>query len=56
MVVKLTYMDFAKGDSFALYSLICRHAKVSPMPNRQVADEVLSTNKLEYLPETIYYS
>lgn len=40
------------GGTFALYSLICRHAKVSLLPNRQVADEALSTYKLEPPPAT----
>lgn len=35
------------GGTFALYSLICRHAKVSLLPNRQVSDEALSTYKRE---------
>ncbi|KAK9279239.1 hypothetical protein L1049_012917 [Liquidambar formosana] len=39
------------GGTFALYSLICRHAKVSLLPNRQVANEALSTYKLEHPPE-----
>lgn len=39
------------GGTFALYSLICRHARVSLLPNRQVADEALSTYKLEQPPE-----
>ena len=39
------------GGTFALYSLLCRHAKVSLLPNRQVADESLSTYKLENPPE-----
>lgn len=39
------------GGTFALYSLICRHAKVSLLPNRQVADEALSTYLLEHPPE-----
>lgn len=44
--------DFA-GGTFALYSLICRHAKVSLLPNRQVADESLSTYKVECPPQEI---
>ncbi|OIS96514.1 PREDICTED: potassium transporter 2 [Nicotiana attenuata] len=44
--------DNGEGGTFALYSLICRHAKVSLLPNRQVADEALSTYKLEHPPET----
>ncbi|XP_077239144.1 potassium transporter 2 isoform X1 [Tasmannia lanceolata] len=43
--------DNGEGGTFALYSLICRHAKVSLLPNRQVADEELSTYKLECPPE-----
>jgi KUP system potassium uptake protein len=39
------------GGTFALYSLICRHANVSLLPNRQVADEELSTYKLDCTPE-----
>lgn len=43
--------DNGEGGTFALYSLICRHAKVSLLPNRQVADEELSTYKWECPPE-----
>ncbi|CAK9160589.1 unnamed protein product [Ilex paraguariensis] len=43
--------DNGEGGTFALYSLICRHAKVSLLPNRQIADEALSTYKLEHPPE-----
>lgn len=43
--------DNGEGGTFALYSLICRHAKVSLLPNRQVADEAVSTYKLEHPPE-----
>ncbi|XP_022764874.1 potassium transporter 2-like isoform X3 [Durio zibethinus] len=43
--------DNGQGGTFALYSLICRHAKLSLLPNRQVADEALSTYKLEHPPE-----
>lgn len=44
--------DNGEGGTFALYSLICRHANVSLLPNRQIADEELSTYKLERNPET----
>ncbi|KAI3926730.1 hypothetical protein MKX01_039716 [Papaver californicum] len=44
--------DNGEGGTFALYSLICRHAKVSLLPNRQVADEALSTYKLDCPLET----
>ncbi|CAH1438813.1 unnamed protein product [Lactuca virosa] len=43
--------DNGEGGTFALYSSICRNAKVSLLPNRQVADESLSTYKLEQTPE-----
>ena len=33
-----------------MYSSICRHAKVSLLPNRQIADESLSTYKLDQSP------
>nr|XP_043631161.1 potassium transporter 2-like [Erigeron canadensis]XP_043631162.1 potassium transporter 2-like [Erigeron canadensis]XP_043631163.1 potassium transporter 2-like [Erigeron canadensis]XP_043631164.1 potassium transporter 2-like [Erigeron canadensis]XP_043631165.1 potassium transporter 2-like [Erigeron canadensis] len=39
--------DNGEGGTFALYSSICRHAKVSLVPNRQISDESLSTYKLE---------
>ncbi|VAI05864.1 unnamed protein product [Triticum turgidum subsp. durum] len=45
--------DNGEGGTFALYSLICRHANVSLLPNRQIADEELSTYKLERNPETM---
>uniref|UniRef100_A0A7N0U031 Potassium transporter n=1 Tax=Kalanchoe fedtschenkoi TaxID=63787 RepID=A0A7N0U031_KALFE len=44
--------DNGEGGTFALYSLICRHARVSLLPSRQVADEAVSTYKLEHPPET----
>lgn len=31
------------GGTFALYSLLCRHAKFSLLPNQQAADEELSS-------------
>eukprot|EP00252_Welwitschia_mirabilis_P007845 TRINITY_DN1955_c0_g3_i2.p1 TRINITY_DN1955_c0_g3~~TRINITY_DN1955_c0_g3_i2.p1 ORF type:complete len:779 (+),score=114.40 TRINITY_DN1955_c0_g3_i2:715-3051(+) len=38
--------DNGEGGTFALYSLLCRHAKISLLPNSQVADQQLSTYKL----------
>ncbi|KAG8099144.1 hypothetical protein GUJ93_ZPchr0013g35320 [Zizania palustris] len=35
--------DNGEGGTFALYSLLCRHAKFSLLPNQQSADEELST-------------
>ncbi|CAN0925510.1 Potassium transporter 6 [Linum grandiflorum] len=37
--------DNGEGGTFALYSLLCRHARVNSLPNRQVADEELSEYK-----------
>jgi KUP system potassium uptake protein len=34
--------DNGEGGTFALYSLLCRHARLSSLPNCQVADEDLS--------------
>lgn len=33
--------DNGEGGTFALYSLLCRHAKVNSLPNCQLADEEL---------------
>ncbi|XP_073316218.1 potassium transporter 6-like isoform X2 [Primulina huaijiensis] len=35
--------DNGEGGTFALYSLLCRHANVNPLPSFQSADEDLST-------------
>ncbi|KAK4371004.1 hypothetical protein RND71_010479 [Anisodus tanguticus] len=37
--------DNGEGGTFALYSLLCRHAKVNSLPSSQLADEELSTYK-----------
>lgn len=37
--------DNGEGGTFALYSLLCRHAKFSLLPNQQAADEELTTYK-----------
>ncbi|XP_042498352.1 potassium transporter 6-like isoform X2 [Macadamia integrifolia] len=37
--------DNGEGGTFALYSLLCRHARVGSLPNCQVADEDLSEYK-----------
>ncbi|XP_043715594.1 potassium transporter 1 isoform X1 [Telopea speciosissima] len=34
--------DNGEGGTFALYSLLCRHAKLSVLPNQQAVDERLS--------------
>jgi hypothetical protein len=43
------------GGTFSLYSLLCRHAKVGHLPNKQAIDEELSTYKLEQ-PRTSHRS
>ncbi|KAJ7953645.1 Potassium transporter [Quillaja saponaria] len=37
--------DNGEGGTFALYSLLCRHARVSSLPSCQLADEELSQYK-----------
>ncbi|KAJ4973962.1 hypothetical protein NE237_007136 [Protea cynaroides] len=39
--------DNGEGGTFALYSLICRYAKVNLLPNQQPADEHISSFKLK---------
>nr|GMD13376.1 putative potassium transporter 12 isoform X1 [Ipomoea batatas] len=39
--------DNGEGGTFALYSLICRYANVNLLPNRQPADEGISSFKLK---------
>ncbi|MBA0629949.1 hypothetical protein Godav_002088 [Gossypium davidsonii] len=51
-LVKYTFVvlnanDYGEGGTFALYSLLCRHARVSLVPNQQPEDRDLSNYKLE---------
>ncbi|XP_020578915.1 potassium transporter 1 [Phalaenopsis equestris] len=39
--------DNGEGGTFALYSLLCRHARLSILPNQQADDENLSTYDVE---------
>ncbi|XP_061989622.1 potassium transporter 5-like [Rosa rugosa] len=39
--------DNGEGGTFAMYSLICRHAKVSLVPNNQPEDREISNYKLD---------
>ncbi|GLJ15961.1 hypothetical protein SUGI_0263960 [Cryptomeria japonica] len=48
--------DNGEGGTFALYSLLCRHAKLSLMHNHQPSDEQLSTYKLESPPRDTFQS
>ncbi|KAK4779971.1 hypothetical protein SAY87_016077 [Trapa incisa] len=45
--VVLKANDNGEGGTFALYSLICRYANVSVLPNRQTADEHISSYRLQ---------
>ena len=47
-MIKYSFLSFIisellAGGTFALYSLLCRHARFSLLPNQQAADEELST-------------
>ncbi|KAI5435107.1 potassium transporter 1 [Lathyrus oleraceus] len=44
--------DNGEGGTFALYSLLCRHAKLSMLPNQQPADEDLSAYSTEDSADT----
>lgn len=48
----LTADDNGEGGTFALYSLLCRHANLSLLPNRQPLDEQLSTYNVNRHRET----
>ena len=37
------FLSLLTGGTFALYSLLCRHAKVSTIPNQHKTDEELTT-------------
>ncbi|XP_019445470.1 PREDICTED: potassium transporter 6-like [Lupinus angustifolius] len=56
VLVVLKADDNGEGGTFALYSLLCRHAKVSSLPNCQVADEELYEYKNEIAPERSFAS
>ncbi|KAG9136202.1 hypothetical protein Leryth_003812 [Lithospermum erythrorhizon] len=43
VIFVLSADDNGEGGTFALYSLLCRYAKFSLLPNQQAADEELST-------------
>ncbi|KAA3453228.1 Potassium transporter family protein isoform 1 [Gossypium australe] len=45
--VVLKANDNGEGGTFALYSLICRYAKVNMLPNHQPADEQISSFRLK---------
>ncbi|MED6143653.1 Potassium transporter 6 [Stylosanthes scabra] len=43
--------DNGEGGTFALYSLLCRHARIGSFPNCQLADEELSEYHGDAVPE-----
>ncbi|KAJ7971798.1 Potassium transporter [Quillaja saponaria] len=45
VLIVLSADDNGEGGTFALYSLLCRHAKFNLLPNQQAADEELSSYK-----------
>ncbi|KAJ8766283.1 hypothetical protein K2173_022342 [Erythroxylum novogranatense] len=47
ILIVLAANDNGDGGTFALYSLICRHVKISMMPNQQAEDREVSNFKLE---------
>ncbi|CAN6556424.1 unnamed protein product [Malus baccata var. baccata] len=44
--------DNGEGGTFALYSLLCRHARLSILPNQEITDEKLSEYVTEGTTET----
>lgn len=46
--IVLRVNDNGEGGTFALYSLLCRHAKLGFLPNGQVADEELTAYKKDH--------
>ncbi|XP_057511256.1 potassium transporter 7 isoform X2 [Actinidia eriantha] len=43
VIIMLSADDNGEGGPFALYCLLCRHAKFSLLPNQQAADEEITT-------------
>ena len=50
---KLMIPSSAPGGTFALYTLISRHARVSLIPNQQVEDELVSKYNRDKPPATL---
>lgn len=48
----LFFLTFNAGGTFALYSLLCRHAKLCVLPNQQASDEKLSAYGTEGAVDT----
>ncbi|KAL7240994.1 hypothetical protein ACSBR2_006592 [Camellia fascicularis] len=54
VLIVLKADDNGEGGTFALYSLLCRHARVNSLPNCQLADEELSSYKKDITPQTSF--
>ncbi|KAK0605954.1 hypothetical protein LWI29_032572 [Acer saccharum] len=50
--IVLSADDHGEGGTFALYSLLCRHARLSILPNQQATDEKLFTYATDGLTDT----
>ncbi|KAL6200365.1 hypothetical protein ACLB2K_030147 [Fragaria x ananassa] len=46
--------DNGEGGTFALYSLLCRHARLSILPNQEITDEKLSEYVTEGNTDTLH--
>ncbi|KAK2988779.1 hypothetical protein RJ640_025938 [Escallonia rubra] len=47
IVIVMSANDNGEGGTFALYSLLCRHTRLSILPNQQETDEKLSAYAIE---------
>ena len=54
VLIVLKADDNGEGGTFALYSLLCRHARVNSLPNCQLADEEVSSYKKDITPQTSF--
>ncbi|GMP58045.1 hypothetical protein CsSME_00021860 [Camellia sinensis var. sinensis] len=54
VLIVLKADDNGEGGTFALYSLLCRHARVNSLPNYQLADEEVSSYKKDITPQTSF--
>ncbi|PWA50151.1 potassium transporter 1 [Artemisia annua] len=52
VLIVMSADDNGEGGTFALFSLLCRHAKLSMLPNQQDTDEKLSAYGVEKTAET----
>ncbi|CBI15926.3 unnamed protein product, partial [Vitis vinifera] len=50
--IVMSAADNGEGGTFALYSLLCRHARLSILPNQQAIDQKLSAYAMERSADT----